>query len=145
MRYERVYIDIAKLKAIIKSRGIGEREFCVFMWGSDTHGTINEFKRRPNATIATAMKVCNLLDISLDELFSGSDKIGESPYIVGNQNIVNSSVVNQDLNTIQAENKALRMLIKEKNERIADLKKVKDELGARLDLVLKLGHNSDTK
>lgn len=145
MRYERVYIDIDKLKAIIKSRGIKEREFCVFMWGDDTHRTINEFKRRPNTTIETAMKVCNTLDISLDELFSGSDKIGDSPYIVGNQNIVNSSVVNQDLKTIQAENKALRMLIKEKDERIVDLKKVKDELGARLDMVLKLRQNSDTK
>jgi hypothetical protein len=88
------------------------------------------------------MKVCNLLDISLDELFSGSDKIGNSPYIVGNQNIVNSSVVNQDVKSLQAENKALRMLIREKDERISDLKKVKDELNA---LVLALGQKSDSK
>ena len=53
--------------------------------------------------------------------------------------------MNQDVKSLQAENKALRMLIKEKDERILDLKKVKDELGARLDLALKLGHNSDTK
>ena len=144
MRYERVYIDVEKLKSIIKARGFKEREFCLIMWGDDTHRTINEFKRRPNTTIETAMKVCNLLDISLDDLFSGSDKIGDSPHIIGNQNIVNSSVINQDLHTLRADNKALRMLIKEKDERIADLKKVKDELGARLDLVLKLGHNSDT-
>lgn len=144
MRYERVYIDVEKLKSIIKARGFKEREFCLIMWGDDTHRTINEFKRRPNTTIETAMKVCNLLDISLDDLFSGSDKIGDSPHIIGNQNIVNSSVINQDLHSLRADNKALRMLIKEKDERIADLKKVKDELGARLDLVLKLGHNSDT-
>ena len=91
------------------------------------------------------MKVCNILDISLDEFFGGSDKIGTSPHIVGNQNIVNSSVVNQDVKSLQAENKALRMVIKEKDERITDLKKVNAELGARLDLVLKLGQNSDKK
>ena len=90
------------------------------------------------------MKVCNILDISLDDFFSGSDKVGQSPFVVGNQNIVNSSVVNQDLRSLQTENKALRMLIKEKDERISDLKKVKDELGARLDLVLQLRQNSDS-
>lgn len=145
MRYECVNVNLEFLRKAIASRGMTERQFAILMWGEETHRTINDFQRRPNTTIETAMKVCNLLDISLDELFSGSDKIGNSPYIVGNQNIVNSSVVNQDVKSLQAENKALRMLIREKDERISDLKKVKDELGARLDLALKLGHNSDTK
>jgi len=91
------------------------------------------------------MKICNILDISLDELFSGSDKIGDSPYIVGNQNIVNSAVYTTDVKALQAENRALRLLVREKEERIKDLKKVKEELGRRLDYVLKLGQNSDTK
>lgn len=141
MRYERVYIDVEKLKTIIKSRGIKEREFCIYMWGDDTHRTINEFRRRPNTTIETAMKVCNILDISLDELFSGSDKIGDSPYIIGNQNIVNSSIVNQDLKTLQAENRALRMVIKEKSDRIEDLKKLNSDLGRRLDMALDIMGN----
>ena len=141
MRYERVYIDVEKLKTIIKSRGIKESEFCIYMWGDDTHRTINEFRRRPNTTIETAMKVCNILDISLDELFSGSDKIGDSPYIIGNQNIVNSSIVNQDLKTLQAENRALRMVIKEKADRIEDLKKLNLDLGRRLDMALDIMGN----
>lgn len=133
------------LRSTLKARGLTERQFAILMWGENTHRTIKDFIRRPNTTIETAMKVCNILDISLDDFFGGSDKIGTSPYIVGNQNIINSSVVNQDITSLQAENKALRMLIKEKDERIADLKKVKDSLGARLDFVLKLGQNSDTK
>lgn len=145
MRYERVYIDVEKLKGIIKARGFKEREFCVIMWGDDTHRTINEFKRRPNTTIETAMKVCNTLDISLDELFSGSDKIGDSPYIVGDQNIVNSAVINQDAKSLQSENKALRMLVKEKDERIADLKKVNGQMESVINMLRELGHNSDTK
>ena len=145
MRYERVYIDVEKLKGIIKARGFKEREFCVIMWGDDTHRTINEFKRRPNTTIETAMKVCNTLDISLDELFSGSDKIGDSPYIVGDQNNVNSAVINQDAKSLQSENKALRMLVKEKDERIADLKKVNGQMESVINMLRELGHNSDTK
>ena len=136
MRYERIYIDVDKLRAMIKARGLRERDFCILTWGEDTHRTVKELARRPNATIETAMKICNTLDISLDELFSGSDKAGESPYIIGNQNIINSSVVNQDIKSLQAENKALKMVIKEKDERISDLKKVKEELGRRLDLLI---------
>ena len=145
MRYERVYIDVEKLKTIIKARGFKEREFCIIMWGDDTHRTINEFKRRPNTTIETAMKVCNTLDISLDELFSGSDKIGDSPYIIGDQNIVNSAVINQDAKSLQSENKALRMLVKEKDERIADLKKVNGQMESVINMLRELGQNSDTK
>ena len=145
MRYECVNVNLDFLRKALKARGISERQFAFLMWGENTHRTINDFIRRPNMTIETAMKVCNILDISLDDFFGGSDKIGTSPHIVGNQNIVNSSVINQDLKSLQAENKALRLLIKEKDERISDLKKVKDELGARLDMVLKLGHNSDSK
>lgn len=138
MRYERVYLDTNRLQALIKARGMRERDFCTTMWGSDTHRTVKEFTRRPNTTIGTAMKVCNLLDVSLDELFSGSEKPGESPYIIGNQNIVNSSVVNQDIKSLQAEIRALRLVIREKDERIADLKKVKDELNQRVDQLIEL-------
>lgn len=144
MRYECINIDLNFLSKAIKSRGLTERQFAILMWGEGTHRTIGDFLRRPNTTIGTAMKVCNILDISLDDFFGGSDKIGTSPHIVGNQNIINSSVINQDVKSLQAEIKALRMLIKEKDERISDLKKVKDELGSRLDMVLKLGQNSDS-
>lgn len=144
MRYERVYIDVEKLKSIIKARGLKEREFCKIMWGDNNHRTINEFKRRPNTTIETAMKVCNTLDISLDDLFNGSDKIGDSPHIVGDRNIVNSAVINQDAKSLQSENKALRMLVKEKDERIADLKKVNQQLSDVVELLNSKGQNSDS-
>jgi DNA-binding XRE family transcriptional regulator len=145
MRYERIYVDLEKLKSIIKARGLRERDFCVLTWGEETHRTIKELIRRPNMTIETAMKICNTLDISLDDLFSGSDKIGDSPHIIGNQNIVNSSFVNQDVKSLQTENKALKMLIKEKDERISDLKKVNGQLETIVGLLKKQGQNSDTK
>lgn len=144
MRYECVKVDLDFLRKAIEARGMTERQFAILMWGEGTHRTIKDFLRRPNTTIETAMKVCNILDISLDDFFCGSDKIGSSPNIVGNQNIVNSSVINQDMKSLQADNRALRLVIKEKDERIADLKKVNEDLAAKIDLLLKLGHNTDS-
>ena len=132
------------LQKTLKSRGITERQFALLMWGDGTHRTISDFLRRPNMTIGTAMKVCNILDISLDDFFRGSDKIGSSPFVVGNQNIVNSSVINQDYKFLQAENKALKTLLKEKDERITDLKIVNDQLNSCLDAIRKKGQKSDS-
>jgi len=143
MRYECIKVDLDFLGKAIRARGMTERQFATLMWGEKTHRTVKDFLRRPNTTIETAMKVCNILDISLDDFFGGSDKIGGSPYIVGNQNIVNSSVVNQDLKSLQHENRALRLVIKEKSERIEDLKKVNQDLGKRLDMALKLMKSED--
>lgn len=144
MMYERVYIDVDKLKSIIKSRGLRERDFCVMTWGDETHRTVNELVRRPNITIETAMKICNTLSISLDELFNGSDKIGDSPNIIGEQYVVNSPVVNMDPLSVVAENKALKLVLKEKDERILDLKKVNDQLNQKIDFLLGKGQNSDS-
>lgn len=144
MRYECINIDMDFLSRTLKSRGITERQFAVLMWGKGTHRTIKDFLRRPNTTIGTAMKVCNILDISLDDFFRGSDKIGTSPFIVGNQNIVNSSVINEDEKAIQVENKALKTLIKEKEDRISDLKIVNEQLKSCLDLLRNKGQNSDS-
>lgn len=124
------------LRDALKARGLTERQFAIMMWGENTHRTIKDFLRRPNTTIGTAMKVCNLLDISLDDFFRGSDRIGASPFVVGNQNVVNSSVINQDSKSLRAENQALKLLLKEKDERIEDLKKVNEELGKRLDTAI---------
>ena len=136
MRYECINIDVDKLSRIIKSRGLTDRLFSVIMWGKGTHRTIKDFERRPNTTIGTAMKVCNVLDISLDELFSGSDKDGQSPYVVGNQNVVNSAVFSNDPTTLRSEIKSLKTLVKEKDARIEDLKRTNQELNNRVDFLL---------
>jgi len=128
MRYKRIYIDLERLQAFIKMRGLRDRDFCVIMWGADTHRTVMEYTKHPNTRIDTAMKICNTLDISLDELFSGSDINGESPYQIGNKEKGESSEANQDPRTLMVENNALKMLLKEKDARIADLKKVNERL-----------------
>ncbi len=145
MRYDCIKIDTDFLKKVIKQRGLTERQFCIFLWGEKTHRVIKDFERRPNLTIETAMKVCNTLDISLDELFTCTNNVGQYPNIVGNENIINSSVVNNDINALRAEIKALKSLLKEKDERIGDLKKQIEDLNKRLDFLIRLGHISDNK
>ena len=56
----------------------------------------------------------------------------------------NSPNAKVDLVDLRAENKALKMVIEEKDKRLAEQQKYIDQLGKRLDLVLQLGHNSDT-
>lgn len=144
MRYECVKVDLDFLRKAIEARGMTERQFAILMWGERTHRTISDFIRRPNTTIETAMKVCNILDISLDDFFGGSDKIGASPFVVGNQNIVNSSVISEDIKALQSENRAMKALIKEKDERISDLKIVNEQLKNCLDVLRNEGQNSDS-
>lgn len=145
MRYKCINIDMDFLLKALESRGLSERDFAILMWGKATHRSIKDFLRRPNTTIGTAMKVCNILDISLDDFFNGSDKKGSSPFIVGDMNVVNSSVINQDTKSLQTENKALKMLIKEKDERISDLKKVNEQLDSLVDILRERGQKSDSK
>lgn len=144
MRYECVKVDLDFLRKAIEARGMTERQFAILMWGERTHRTISDFIRRPNTTIETAMRVCNILDISLDDFFGGSDKIGASPFVVGNQNIVNSSVISEDIKALQSENRAMKALIKEKDERISDLKIVNEQLKNCLDVLRNEGQNSDS-
>lgn len=145
MRYEQIFIDIERLEEMIKERGLTKTQFAKLMWNKEDHRGIKDFARRPNMRIETAMKICNILDISLDELFDGSDKVGNSPNIVGNQNIINSSIVSNDPAAMRAEIRTLRALIKEKDLRIDELKETNTRLGKQVDFFIKLGQNSDSK
>ena len=75
----------------------------------------------------------------MDMLFDIDNSLTPFPNINGNNNNVNSTVINQDYASLKSENEALKMLIKEKDERIQDLRK-------NLDYVIslsKLGQNLD--
>ncbi|MBQ3700927.1 MAG: hypothetical protein II886_13645 [Prevotella sp.] len=145
MRYNCISVDLDFLKKIIKERGMTERQVGIIMWGDKTHRGINDFQRRPNMRIETAMKLCNVLDISLDELFRPSEKVGQFPPIVGNENIINSSFITGDPSSLRSEIKALRALLREKDARIEDLKSHNEELNKRLDFLIHFGQNSDSR
>ena len=138
MRYESIYVDINKVKRLIRERGMTLTQFCKAVWGENDNRGGNSLARRPNMQIETAMKICNLLDISLDEFFSKTDNENNPPHVVGNQNIVNSSVFSNDPTTLRSEIKSLKILVKEKDARIDDLKQTNQELSNRIDFLLDL-------
>lgn len=145
MRYNCIRIDLKFLKKIIKERGMTERQVGLIMWGEKTHRGINDLERRPNMRIETAMKLCNVLDISLDELFLPASKSDNYPSIVGNENIINSAFITNDPSSMKAEIRALRALLKEKDARIEDLKAHNADLNKRLDFLIHFGQNSDSQ
>lgn len=135
MIYENDKINIGFLEAQIRAKGIKKMQFYNFLWGEQSHYTLKYLEGR-NVSIQTAIKICNFLDIHLDDLFIGHYKGGKSPLIYGNNNIQNSTVINHDIASLRAENSAL----KEVNSM---LKKDKEDLGRRLDKVLDFIRKSD--
>lgn len=72
----------------------------------------------------------------MDKIFQKSDTNGTVPAIEGDKNIVNSNNIRIEINSLKAENQALKMVIDEKNERIAELKKLAEQLERHLNYVL---------
>ena len=138
MRYNSVKLDMDFFKQCLKKRNMSDREFSQAMWKEGTHQTVGQFLPRPNMKIETAMRICNILDISLDDLFRGSDSYDGSPLVVGDSNIINSSIVSHDINDLRKEVRTLKLLLREKDERISELKKSKEDIAKRFDSVLAL-------
>lgn len=136
MIYESDKINLDLLSAHIKAKGLKKMDFYQLLWGEKSHNTLKYFEKK-DATIPTAIKVCNLLDIHLDDLFFGHYQDGTTPHIVGNNNIQNSTVINHDIASLRAENMALREI----NEM---LKKENADLGRRLDNVIDIIRKSDS-
>ncbi len=146
MTYDYDYFRFDLLTDLIKQRGMTNRQFEKLMWGDDSknHRTIREFQKEGTIKLKTACQICSVLGVELDYFLLNSDKKESTPSVTGNNNVINSSYVNSDVSTLRAEVKALKMVIEEKNKRIEDLKKTNEDIGRRLDMVLTLGHNSDT-
>ena len=130
--------DKEKLMSILKSKGLSPRDLAKLMYGKDTHQTFKTIFT-PSFGWQKLVDVCNALDISMDALFETEEQKSDIPSITGNNNNIYSTVINQDYAALKSENESLKMLIKEKDFRIDDLKK-------NLDMVIKLaqqGQDSD--
>ena len=129
MTYDFTIINYVRLKELIQQAGLSDREFCKQLWGDDTHTTIQYFIDKPNIRV-------NSLVRPMDKIFQKSDTNGTVPAIEGDKNIVNSNNIRIEINSLKAENQALKMVIDEKNERIAELKKLAEQLERHLNYVL---------
>ncbi|MCH3994316.1 MAG: hypothetical protein LKE54_04565 [Prevotella sp.] len=136
MKYLKLSHD--KLEKAISDAGMSEREFVKKYYGKSTHGTLEGIVGA-DFRISKLIKICNLLNVDMDNLFDSLESSGSIPRFVGNNNNVNSTVIKNDNTALRSENKALRLIIEEKDKRISDLSKT-------LDYLIKLnqaGQNSD--
>lgn len=143
MLYKRETPDADVIVQVLKHNGMSVRQLSKLMYGEKTHrDVIKDLQAKPDIRSSTLVRICNLLEISMELLFkreANSDNNGDIPSIVGNNNVVNSSVVNNDIASLRAENKALKLLIEEKNLRIEDLRQHNKELISHLDMVIEKG------
>lgn len=132
MLYKRETPDTDVIVDVLKRNGMTIRQLSKLMYGENTHrDLIKNLKEKPDIRSSTLVRICNLLEIPMETLFNNDvnhENSGEVPSIVGNNNVVNSSVINNDITALRAENKALKLLIEEKNMRIEDLRQQNKEL-----------------
>lgn len=123
MRYENSTVKSERVKELLKRAGISIGDFSRSLWGPKSHNAITYFDTRPDVKVSTLVKMAEILDCSVEDILIKSDTNSDIPTINGHHNVVNSSYVNTDVTSLQAEIKALNMVIEEKNQRIEDLKK----------------------
>lgn len=135
------------IKEVLKQRDMTSRQLSKIIYGADTHRDIvKEITTKPDVRASTVVKLCRTLNITMDSLFQKTDNVSAKiPSVNGMANVTNSSNVKIELNDLKAENKALKMLIEEKNKRLAGLEKDKEDLGKRLDMVLQIYQGNQPK
>jgi len=136
MIYENEKMNIDILLMHVKRLGMKKGQFCEQIFGSKSHNSFKYFEDK-DIKVSSIIKICNLLGIHFDDLFIGPKQDGNTPYIFGNGNIQNSTVILNDIATLKAENKSQK-------EMIDMLKKEKADLGRRLDNVIDLIRKSDS-
>lgn len=140
MMYRRETPDSEIILELLNKSGMSVRQFSKLMYGENTHrDLIKDIQAKPDIRSSTLVKICNILEISMDLLFNkieNTDPNNEIPSIVGNYNVINSQNVNNNLNSLRAENRALKLLIQEKNLRIEDLRLTNKNLSNQVDYLL---------
>ncbi|MCD8296811.1 MAG: hypothetical protein LUC88_04490 [Prevotella sp.] len=146
MRYIRDYPDLQLVESLRDKKGFSVPEFNHLVYGDKSGNTIKgRLRDNPNVSSKVLVRICNLLDVSLDDLFQKCDEVLKPTQVSGDNNIVNSNNIHIDMLQLRAENKVLKMLVNEKEERIKELKKVNDDIGKRLDFLLNNAINRDKK
>ena len=145
MRYENSTVKSERVKELLKRAGISIGDFSRSLWGPKSHNAITYFDTRPDVKVSTLVKMAEILDCSVEDILIKSDTNSDIPTINGHHNVVNSSYVNTDVTSLQAEIKALNMVIEEKNQRIEDLKKANELRSNSIELVQQFSHIQDSK
>lgn len=124
----------------LKKRGMTARQLSKLIYGEDTHRDIvKEITKKPDVRASTVVKLCRALGITMDSLYQNwNTNNREIPIVEGSGE---NSIPSDDETgsaVLMAENRALKLVIEEKDKRISDLVTVKEQLDRRLDLLLEL-------
>ena len=111
MRYENSTVKSERVKELLKRAGISIGDFSRSLWGPKSHNAITYFDTRPDVKVSTLVKMAEILDCSVEDILIKSDTNSDIPTINGHHNVVNSSYVNTDVTSLQAEIKALNMYL----------------------------------
>lgn len=139
MRYEHDAIDYQTLLRVVKSKGLTDRQFCKLLWGNETHLTLKYFIKRPDIRVSKLIKMAEILDCNIGDFFQYSDGGASAAMLDSNEKLLEK----YPLEVLKTENSALKMIIQEKDARIFDLKKINEQIGKSLEVLLQLGQNSD--
>ncbi len=124
----------------LKKRGMTARQLSKLIYGEDTHRDIvKEITKKPDVRASTVVKLCRALGITMDSLYQNRNtNNGEILIVEGGNEDTKPSDDETDSAVLMAENRALKLVIEEKDKRISDLVTVKEQLDRRLDLLLEL-------
>lgn len=124
----------------LKKRGMTARQLSKLIYGEDTHRDIvKEITKKPDVRASTVLKLCRTLGITMDSLYQNRNtNNGEILIVEGSNENTKPSDDETDSAVLMAENRALKLVIEEKDKRISDLVTVKEQLDRRLDLLLEL-------
>ena len=147
MALDSITLNLDFINQVLKRRKLTSRQVSKLIFGNDTRrDIIKEITNKPDVRASTLVRLCRALGISMDSLYQNSDNDSLKIQAISGIGIVtNSTNVRIDIANLQAENKALKLLIAEKDKRLDEMAKDKEQLGKRLDVALQLGHNQDTK
>lgn len=140
MVLERINPNLEYIQDVLKKRNLTPRQLSKMIFGESTHRDIvKEITTKPDVRASTVVKLCRALEISMDSLYKDNITSKQDVQTINRIGIINNSPhAKVDLADLRAENKALKMVIEEKDKRIAEQLKYIEQLDSKLDLALKL-------
>lgn len=140
MALERINPNLEYIQDVLKERNLTPRQLSKLIFGEGTHRDIvKEITTKPDVRASTVVKLCRALEISMDSLYKDNITSKQDIQTINGIGIINNSPhAKVDLVDLRAENKALKMVIEEKDKRIAEQRKYIEQLDSKLDLALKL-------
>ena len=137
---ERINPHLEYIQDVLKERNLTPRQLSKMIFGESTHRDIvKEITTKPDVRASTVVKLCRALEISMDSLYKDNITSKQDVQTINRIGIINNSPhAKVDLADLRAENKALKMVIEEKDKRIAEQLKYIEQLDSKLDLALKL-------